>query len=167
MLPKSSHRVAAVIQLANEIAREFDQEYVGTEHLLLAIGREGTGIGAAVLSARRVSATTLREEVDRLVQKSMEETWVFGRLPGTPHFKNVMATAINECQQLKAKEVCTEHLLLALTRETGWGLMKVAAVKIFFDTPQLRSVKLVCLKRPLIHRIGQVDMVVSKTQRAK
>lgn len=119
MLPKSSHRVAAVIQLANEIAREFDQEYVGTEHLLLAIGREGTGIGAAVLSARRVSATTLREEVDRLVQKSMEETWVFGRLPGTPHFKNVMATAINECQQLKAKEVCTEHLLLALTRETG------------------------------------------------
>lgn len=119
MLPKSSHRVAAVIQLANEIAREFDQEYVGTEHLLLAIGREGTGIGAAVLSARRVSATTLREEVDRLVQKSMEETWVFGRLPGTPHFKNVMATAINECQQLNAKEVCTEHLLLALTRETG------------------------------------------------
>jgi ATP-dependent Clp protease ATP-binding subunit ClpC len=119
MLPKSSHRVAAVIQLANEIAREYDQEYVGTEHLLLAIEREGTGIGAAVLAGRRVTAARLREEVDRLVKKSMEETWVFGRLPGTPHFKNVMATAINECQQLKAKEVCSEHLLLALTRETG------------------------------------------------
>lgn len=119
MLPKSSHRVAAVIQLANGIAREYDQEYVGTEHLLLAIEREGTGIGASALSAHKVTAERLREEVDRLVRKSMEETWVFGRLPGTPHFKNVMATAIEECQRLGAREVCTEHLLLALTRETG------------------------------------------------
>ena len=49
----------------------------------------------------------------------MEETWVFGRLPGTPHFKNVVATAIEQCQELQAAEVCTEHLLLALLREKG------------------------------------------------
>jgi ATP-dependent Clp protease ATP-binding subunit ClpA len=54
-----------------------------------------------------------------LVKKQLEETWVFGRLPGTPHFKNVMATAIRQCQQLGAKEVCTEHLLLALLKEGG------------------------------------------------
>ena len=119
MLPKSGKRVAVVMQLANEIAREYEQEYVGTEHVLLAIHREGRGVGGRVLRDRGVTAGKLRKEVDKLVQKSMEETWVFGRLPGTPHFKNVMAIAIEQCQQLQNKEVCTEHLLLALSREKG------------------------------------------------
>ena len=119
MLPKSSHRVAEVIKLANAIAHEYDREYVGTEHVLLAILREGTGIGAAVLKKRGVTEGRLRDEIDRLIKKQMEETWVFGRLPGTPHFKNVVATAIEQCQALQAKEVCTEHLLLALLIEKG------------------------------------------------
>lgn len=119
MLPKSSRRVSEVIKIANLVAREYDQEYVGTEHVLLAIQQEGTGIGAAVLDKRGITAQKLRDEVDKLVKKQLEETWVFGRLPGTPHFKNVMATAINQCQELEAKEVCTEHLLLALLKERG------------------------------------------------
>jgi ATP-dependent Clp protease ATP-binding subunit ClpC len=119
MLPKSSARVAEVIKLANAIAREYEQEYVGTEHVLLAIQREGHGIGAAVLSRNNIHAENLRREVERLVKKRLEETWVFGRLPGTPHFRNVMALAIQQCQQLESKEVCTEHLLLALLQEKG------------------------------------------------
>lgn len=119
MLPKSCARLAEVIKLANEIAREYDQEYVGTEHVLLAIQREGSGVGAAVLVKRGITVDKLRGEVDRLIKKSMEETWVFGRLPGTPHFKNVMATAIQQCQELEAQEVCMEHLLLALLKERG------------------------------------------------
>ncbi len=119
MLPKSSQRVSAVFKIANKIAREYDQEYVGTEHVLLAIQQEGTGVGATVLANRGLTAERLREEVDKLVKKRLEETWVFGRLPGTPHFKNVMAIAIEQCQRLKGKEVCTEHLLLALLKERG------------------------------------------------
>lgn len=119
MLPKSSQRVSAVFKIANRIAREYDQEYVGTEHVLLAIQQEGTGVGATVLANRGLTAERLREEVDKLVKKRLEETWVFGRLPGTPHFKNVMAIAIEQCQRLKAKDVCTEHLLLALLKERG------------------------------------------------
>jgi ATP-dependent Clp protease ATP-binding subunit ClpA len=119
MLPKSSPRVADVIKLANGIAREYEREYVGTEHVLLAIQRQGTGVGAAVLAKRGVTAGQLRDEIDKLIKKQMEETWVFGRLPGTPHFKNVVATAIQQCQELGAKEVCTEHLLLALLVEKG------------------------------------------------
>ena len=119
MLPKSSPRVAEVIKLANGIAREYEREYVGTEHVLLAIQREGTGVGAAVLAKRGVTAGKLRDEIDKLIKKQMEETWVFGRLPGTPHFKNVVATAIQQCQELQSKEVCTEHLLLALLVEKG------------------------------------------------
>ncbi len=119
MLPKSSRRVAEVIKIANQIGREYEQEYVGTEHVLMAIQREGTGIGAAVLAKRGVTADKLRDEVDKLVKKQLEETWVFGRLPGTPHFKNVMAIAIDQCQKINAKELCTEHLLLALLKERG------------------------------------------------
>ncbi len=119
MLPKSSKRVESVLKRANEIAREYDQEYMGTEHMLLAIMKEGTGVGYAVLAERGISYNQMKAEVDGLVKKQLEETWVFGRLPGTPHFKNVMATAIDQCQQLEAKQVCTEHLLLALLKEPG------------------------------------------------
>lgn len=127
MLPRSSQRVAQVIKYANEIAREYEQEYVGTEHLLLAIQREGTGVGAAVLANRGITAGKLRDEIDRLVKKRLEETWVFGRLPGTPHFKNVMATAIEQCRQLESRDVCTEHVLLALLREKGSVAQKAMA----------------------------------------
>lgn len=119
MLPKSSAYVAEVIRIANEIARAFDLEYVGTEHVLLAVQRCGPSIGGKVLAKHGITAEKLRNEVDRLVETRNEETWVFGRLPGTPHFKNVMATAIEQCQQLKSKQVCTEHLLLALLKEGG------------------------------------------------
>ena len=119
MMPKSSRRVAEVIRLANLIAREYEQEYVGTEHVLLAIQREGSGIGAAALAKRGITAEALRAQVDKLVKKQLEETWVFGRLPGTPHFRNVMATAVKQCNALGAKEVCTEHVLLALHKERG------------------------------------------------
>lgn len=119
MYERFSPRVDKVIKLGNEIAREYDQEYVGTEHVLLAILREGTGIGAKVLQNRNINETRLREEIDKLIKKSMEETWVFGRLPGTPHYKNVVAIAIEQARQLESKEICTEHLLLALSRERG------------------------------------------------
>jgi ATP-dependent Clp protease ATP-binding subunit ClpC len=119
MLPRSSQRVAEVIKLANRIAREYELEYVGTEHVLLAIQSEGTGVGAAVLKKRGITAGKLRAEIDKLIKKQMEETWVFGRLPGTPHFKNVVAGAIKQCQDIGAKELCTEHLLLALLLEKG------------------------------------------------
>lgn len=134
MLPKSSQRVGEVIQLANAIAREYEQEYVGTEHVLLAIQREGHGLGAAVLEHCGVSAGNLRAQVDQLVRKQLEETWVFGRLPGTPHFKNVVAAAIAECQQLQSRVVCTEHLLLALAKEKGSVAQKaLTALGLTYD----------------------------------
>ena len=120
MYERLSKRVEQVIKkLAAAIAREYELDYVGTEHVLLAIEREGTGVGAQVLHEHGIDAHKLKNEVDKLVKKSMEETWVFGRLPGTPHFRNVMATAIEQARRLKSKEVCTEHLLLALLKEKG------------------------------------------------
>jgi len=114
-----SDRVNHVIKLANRIAREYELEYVGTEHVLLAIAQEGTGLGAKILFERGLSEEKIKERVDELIQKSLEDTWVFGRLPGTPHFKNVVALAIEKARELKSKNVCTEHLLLGLLAEKG------------------------------------------------
>ena len=119
MLPKSSQRVAEVIKIANQIAREYEREYVGTEHVLMAVQREGTGTVASILAKHGITGPKLKAQVDQLIKKQLEETWVFGRLPGTPHFKNVIAHAIQQCQQLDTSEVCTEHLLLALLSEKG------------------------------------------------
>jgi ATP-dependent Clp protease ATP-binding subunit ClpC len=119
MLPKASQRVSGVIRLANQIAREYEEEYVGTEHVLLAIQRDGAGLGAAILGKHGITDQKLRAAIDRLMKKRMEETWVFGRLPGTPHFKNVMAVAALQCQQLEDREIGTEHMLLALLQERG------------------------------------------------
>lgn len=114
-----SPRVEKVIKLANRIAHEYGQEYVGTEHILLAVVEEGTGKGMQVLAKHGLDEMKVKAEVDRLIEKSMEDTWVFGRLPGTPHFRNVVARGIEEARDLGSKEVCTEHLLLGLLREKG------------------------------------------------
>ena len=68
---------------------------------------------------RGLSEARVKREVDALIKRSMEETWVFGRLPGSPHFKNVMAAAIEAAGDLKSQEVCSEHLLLGLLQEDG------------------------------------------------
>ncbi len=118
-MEKLSRQVDGIIKLANQIAREYEQEYVGTEHVLLAIAREGQGRGAAVLSDHGANEVRIRQQIDKLIKASLEDTWVFGRLPGTPHFRNVMAKAIEEARKLKSAEVCSEHLLLGLLTETG------------------------------------------------
>jgi len=119
MFEKLSPRMDAVIKLAQRIAREYDQDYVGTEHLLLAILREGTGLAVSILADLGADLPKVKATVDRLIKGTLEDTWVFGRLPGTPHFRNVMASAIEEARAFKNKQVCTEHLLIALAKERG------------------------------------------------
>lgn len=119
MYEQLSKRVDRVFKLANDLARKDDLDYVGTEHILLAIDQEGTGLGAEILRKHGASQDKLKVEIAKLIQASLEDTWVFGRLPGTPHFRNVVALAIEEAQGLKSKEVDTEHLLLGLLGEKG------------------------------------------------
>jgi ATP-dependent Clp protease ATP-binding subunit ClpC len=114
-----SARAEKVLKLADCIAREYEQDYVGTEQILLAIVREGTGLAVRILEDRGLDEARVQAEVDRLIRKSLEDSWVLGRLPGTPHFQNVVANAIEEAERLSAKQVCTEHLLLGLLREPG------------------------------------------------
>lgn len=117
----------AIIELANRIAHDYELEYVGTEHILLAVAAHGKGVGAEVLRDFHLSEAVLRQSIDQMIRKDMEDTWVFGRLPGSPHFRNVMALAIDEATQLESNEIRSEHLLLALLRETGSKAQRILA----------------------------------------
>jgi len=108
-----------IVALANEIAHEYELEFVGTEHVLLAILRHNGGIGASVLAKFGITEEKARAVIDDLVQRSKEDTWVFGRLPGSPNYRRVIEHAIEEASQLEAKQIGSEHLLLGLLRETG------------------------------------------------
>jgi ATP-dependent Clp protease ATP-binding subunit ClpC len=121
------HAAKVIKKVAQEIAYEFELDYVGTEHILLAILRHGEGIGASVLESFGVSEEAARETVEEVLKRDMEDTWVFGRLPGSPHYRNVLAHAIDEATQLEATRIGSEHLLLALLRERGSTAQRVLA----------------------------------------
>jgi len=93
MMPKLTPRMNKVIKLAQRIARDYGQEYVGTEHMLLAILAEGSGMACEILHDAGIDLRRAKGVVDKLMRSALEDTWVFGRLPGTPHFRNVIEGA--------------------------------------------------------------------------
>lgn len=104
-------------RVAQEIAYEFGLDYVGTEHVLLAILRHNDGLAARILTKHGVTEARAREALEEIVKRQMEDTWVFGRLPGTPNYRNVVELAIDEATQLESKTIGSEHLLLGLLRD--------------------------------------------------
>ncbi len=104
----------AILNLANEIAHEYELEYVGTEHVLLAILRHNDSVGARVLAKLGLSEEKVRARVAEIVQRAKEDTWVFGRLPGSPHYRDVIERAMAIADQLESQHIGSEHLLLAL-----------------------------------------------------
>ncbi len=122
-----SEEANKAIKAANGIAHQYEQEYVGTEHVLLAIAEGAGGLGVKILKNHGLNYDMIKDQVDQLIKASMEDTWVFGRLPGTPHYRNVLARAIEEAGKLNSKEVCTEHILLALLAEKGSVAQKTLA----------------------------------------
>lgn len=114
-----------VKKLSQEIAQEQGLDFVGTEHILLAILRHNRGVSAEVLREFGISEERARREIERLMKKDKEDTWVLGRLPGSPHYRNVMALAIDEATQLESQHIGSEHLLLGLLREKGSTAQRV------------------------------------------
>jgi len=102
--------------LANQEAQRFNHEYIGTEHILLGLVKEGSGVGANVLKNLDVDLRKVRLEVEKLV-KAGPEMVTMGRLPQTPRAKKVIEYAIEEARNLNHNYVGTEHLLLGLLRE--------------------------------------------------
>ena len=116
MFERLTDRARKVMALANQEAQRFNHEYIGTEHILLGLVKEGSGVGANVLKNLDIDLRKVRLEVEKLV-KSGPEMVTMGKLPQTPRAKKVIEYAIEEARNLNHNYVGTEHLLLGLLRE--------------------------------------------------
>jgi ATP-dependent Clp protease ATP-binding subunit ClpC len=104
------------MQLANQEAQRFNHEYIGTEHVLLGLVKEGSGVAANVLKNLDVDLRKIRLEVEKLVQSGPEMV-TMGKLPQTPRAKKVIEYSMEEARNLNHNYVGTEHILLGLLRE--------------------------------------------------
>ncbi len=116
MFERFTDRARKVMALANQEAQRFNHEYIGTEHVLLGLVKEGSGVGANVLKNLEVDLRKVRLEVERLVRAGPEMV-TMGKLPQTPRAKKVIEYAIEEARNLNHNYVGTEHILLGLLRE--------------------------------------------------
>ena len=117
MFERFTDRARKVMALANQEAQRFNHEYIGTEHILLGLVKEGSGVGATVLKNLDVDIKKLRFAVEKLV-KSGPDMVTMGKLPQTPKAKKVIEYAIEEARALNHNYVGTEHILLGLLRES-------------------------------------------------
>jgi ATP-dependent Clp protease ATP-binding subunit ClpC len=116
MYERFTDRARKVMQLANQEAQRFNHEYIGTEHILLGLVKEGSGVAANVLKNLDVDLRKIRLEVEKLVQSGPEMVTI-GKLPQTPRAKKVIEYSMEEARNLNHNYVGTEHILLGLLRE--------------------------------------------------
>src|SRR5579884_3596368 len=116
MYERFTDRARKVMQLANQEAQRFNHEYIGTEHILLGLVKEGSGTAAQVLKNLDIDLRKIRLEVEKIVQSGPDMV-TMGKLPQTPRAKKVIEYSIEEARFLNHNYVGTEHLLLGLVRE--------------------------------------------------
>ena len=110
-------RVRKVLQMAREEAARLHHEYVGTEHILLGLIREGEGVAAAVLTNLNVDLEDIQQKIEETVKKGKAAAAAGPDLPYTSRAKKVLELAMTEARELNHSYVGTEHLLLGLLRE--------------------------------------------------
>jgi hypothetical protein len=116
MYERFTDRARKVMQLANQEAQRFQHEYIGTEHILLGMVKEGSGVAASVLKNLDIDLWKIRREIEKIIQAGPDKITT-GKLPQTPRAKKVIEYAIEEARNLSHNYVGTEHLLLGLVRE--------------------------------------------------
>ncbi len=137
MFNRFTERARKVIIFAKEEARSFNHDYIGTEHLLLGLVKEGEGVAAAVLQKLGVDLETIRIEVEKLVQPG-PQTQVMGDIPFTPRSKKALELSAEEARALGHNYIGTEHLLLGLVKE-GEGMAYRVLLNLGLDLDRLRA----------------------------
>jgi ATP-dependent Clp protease ATP-binding subunit ClpC len=141
---KFTERARKVLTLAQEEAQRFQHNYIGTEHLLLGLVREGEGVAAKVLTNLGVQLSDVRRAVEFIIGRGGRI--VEGEIGLTPRAKKVIELAVDEAKLLKHQYIGTEHLLLGLVREGGGiaaGVLESMGVKL----EQVRAETLKVLQR--------------------
>lgn len=136
MFERFTDRARRVVVHAQEESRQLNHTYIGTEHILLGIIKEGEGVGAMALTALGVSLKQLRTEVEATVGKGTSP--VLGHIPFTPRAKKLLELSLREALHHGHDYIGTEHLLLALIRE-GEGVGARALAKSGISLDQARE----------------------------
>ena len=116
MFERFTDRARRSVVLAQEEARGLGHTWVGTEHLLLGVIREGDGVAAKALQAMGISLDRVRQRVEEIIGAGPQPS-PSGPIPFTPRAKKVLELSLREAQQLGHNYIGTEHLLLGLIRE--------------------------------------------------
>src|ERR671919_548412 len=135
-------RVRKVLAMAREEAIRLQHDYVGTEHILLGLIREGEGVAAAVLMNLNVDLEQIHERIEESVRKG-KATIALGELPYTSRAKKVLEYAMAEARELNHSYVGTEHLLLGLLREEkGIAAQVLNALGVTLEDARAETLKL-------------------------
>tara|TARA_B100000614_G_scaffold262909_1_gene300507 strand:+ start:81048 stop:81689 length:642 start_codon:yes stop_codon:yes gene_type:complete len=116
MFERFTDRARKIMALANQECQRLNHEYIGTEHILLGLAKEGNGVGCAALKKLGVSLDDIIANVNKLVRKGPEMV-TMGRLPQTPRAKKIVEYAIEQAKGLGHNYVGSEHILLGILQE--------------------------------------------------
>lgn len=158
-------RARHVLALAQEEAQRLNHNYIGTEHLLLGLVREESGVAARVLKDLGVEPKALRKGVEEMIGRG--ERKVLGKISLTPRTKRVIELAVDEARRLGHHYIGTEHLLLGLARE-GEGIavdvlkslgvnldrLRTETARIMMESPARLQGKKGETQTPLIDQLG-------------
>ncbi len=137
MFDRFTERARKVILLAKEESKRFNHDYIGTEHILLGLIKEGEGVAAAVLQNLGLNLDMIRLETEKLVQPG-PSTVTSGDIPFTPKAKKVIELAMDEARNLGHNYIGTEHLLLGLIRENE-GVASQVLLNLGLDLNKVRK----------------------------
>jgi ATP-dependent Clp protease ATP-binding subunit ClpC len=136
MFERFTDRARRVVVLAQEEARLLDHSYIGTEHILLGVAREGEGIGATTLISLGLSLEDLRADVLEIVGRGPESP--SGHIPFTPRAKKVLELSLRQALALGHDAIGTEHILLGIARE-GQGVAAQVLVRRGAELSRVRA----------------------------
>ena len=118
MKPEYTDKVRIALELASRSASSLGQSYIGTEHILLGLVKENTGVAAKVLIDNGVTAEQLTEMISDLLAPDRTSTLLADKRDYSPRARNVLDEAARQAERFKSDRIGTEHLLLAILRES-------------------------------------------------
>ena len=136
MFEQFSDRARQAVVQAQQEARRLNHNYIGTEHLLLGLIREGDGVAAKALESLGISLDAVRQQVEEMIGRGQQT--LSGHIPFTPRAKRVLELSLREALQLGHKYIGTEHILLGLIRE-GDGVAAQVLVRLGCDLNRVRQ----------------------------
>ena len=136
MFERFTDRARRVVVLAQQEATGLDHDYIGTEHLLLGLLREGEGVAAKALGALGIGLDAVRQKVEEIIGRGQETP--SGHIPFTPRAKKVLELSLRESLQLGHDYIGTEHILLGLIREAD-GVAAQVLVMLGADLKRVRQ----------------------------